>query len=119
MMLTGPSFLLSVVALVAACGAARAEDLPVTGSTGVDLSQALCSVYGTGFHAIPGTDTCLRVGGSVRVDSGYVGGDLDSDEPNFGSAARGRARFESRTPTDLGEIRIVIDRDFVLDSADR
>lgn len=111
--------LLAIAAFAAVCGMARAEDLPVAEPPQLDLGQALCSVYGAGFHAIPGTDTCLRVGGSVRVDGAYVGGDLDLDTPNASSFARGRARFESRTQTEFGEVRIVIDKEFELDSADR
>jgi hypothetical protein len=76
-----------------------------------DLGQALCSVYGAGFQEIPGTDTCLRVGGRVRVDSGYVGGDFGSSaSSNTTSTAEGRVRIETRTQTDFGMVRIVIDK---------
>ncbi|MEV8746683.1 porin, partial [Mesorhizobium ciceri] len=36
----------------------------------------ICDVYGAGYFYIPGTETCLRVGGYVRYDIG--GGDLGS-----------------------------------------
>lgn len=32
----------------------------------------ICDSYGTGFYWIPGTDTCLKVGGRVRYDMSYV-----------------------------------------------
>ena len=111
--------ILAIAAFVAVCGTVHAEDLPTAEPPVLDLDQALCSIYGAGFHAIPGTDTCIRVGGSVRVDGIYVGGDLSSDAPNASSVARGRARFETRTQTDFGQVRIVIDKDFELDSAER
>jgi hypothetical protein len=110
------TFIPAIAAFVAA-GAAHAEDLPVAEPPALDLSQALCSMYGAGFHVIPGTETCLKVGGRVRVDAGYVGGDLGSGAPNASSVANGRVRFESRTETDFGQVRIVIDKDFDVDSA--
>ena len=32
----------------------------------------ICSLYGAGFYYIPGTDTCLKVGGWVRVYDAWV-----------------------------------------------
>jgi Porin subfamily len=29
-----------------------------------------CAQYGAGFAKVPGTDTCMKVGGSISVDSG-------------------------------------------------
>ena len=29
-----------------------------------------CDVYGAGFRNIPGTDACIKIGGSVTVDVG-------------------------------------------------
>lgn len=46
-----------------------------------------CTGYGNGFSTIPGTSTCLRVGGYVRFDSGF--GDLngaDTNDPANGGA---------------------------------
>ncbi|MGE0061326.1 MAG: porin [Xanthobacteraceae bacterium] len=31
----------------------------------------ICSLYGAGFYYIPGTDTCLKVGGWVRFETGW------------------------------------------------
>ncbi|MGN6573105.1 MAG: porin, partial [Pseudolabrys sp.] len=28
----------------------------------------ICSLYGAGFYYMPGTDTCLKVGGFVRAE---------------------------------------------------
>ena len=30
-----------------------------------------CSAYGAGFMAMPGTDACIKVGGSVTVEAGH------------------------------------------------
>ena len=31
----------------------------------------ICSLYGDGFYYIPGTDTCLKLGGYLRVQAEY------------------------------------------------
>ena len=31
----------------------------------------ICSLYGDGFYYIPGTDTCLKMGGYMRVQAEY------------------------------------------------
>ena len=30
-----------------------------------------CSAYGAGFMAMPGTDMCIKIGGSVTVEAGH------------------------------------------------
>ena len=34
----------------------------------------ICSLYGAGFFYIPGTDTCVKLGGYLRVDTTFNGG---------------------------------------------
>ena len=34
----------------------------------------ICSLYGDGFYYIPGTDTCLKMGGYLRVQAEYNAG---------------------------------------------
>ena len=34
----------------------------------------ICDAYGAGFFFIPGTETCLRVGGYVRFEMQYTPG---------------------------------------------
>jgi len=29
--------------------------------------DGFCEIYGTGYHRIPGTDTCVKVGGHVQA----------------------------------------------------
>lgn len=51
--------------------AAQAADLPGRKSAPVEYVR-VCDAYGAGFYWIPGTDTCLKIGGRVRVDSWYT-----------------------------------------------
>jgi hypothetical protein len=72
----------------------------------------ICDAFGTGFYYIPGTDTCLRVSGRVRVEAHYVereeDGESDSDFNNWTSRARGYVRLDSRTQTELGLVRAYV-----------
>src|SRR5271166_1284695 len=54
----------SAASLVAIAGA-QAADLPVKAKP-VEYVK-VCSLYGAGFFYIPGTDTCIKIGGAVRV----------------------------------------------------
>ena len=40
-----------------------AKSAPVKGATS-------CSIYGEGFVKLPGSDTCVKVGGYVRTEAG-------------------------------------------------
>ena len=61
--------------VIATCLVAGAAGLiAVSGSQAADLPVKaqpvqyvkICSLYGAGFYYIPGTDTCIKVGGYVR-----------------------------------------------------
>src|SRR5712671_1979976 len=47
-------------------------DLPVKAKA-VEYVK-VCSLYGAGFFYIPGTDTCIKLGGYLRVDTTFNGG---------------------------------------------
>ena len=34
----------------------------------------ICSLYGAGYYYIPGTDTCMKIGGYLRVSATFNGG---------------------------------------------
>ncbi|MDF2116659.1 porin [Roseiarcaceae bacterium H3SJ34-1] len=70
MTLTKSLLLGSAAALLAAAGA-QAADLPSRKSAPVEYVR-VCDAYGAGFYWIPGTDTCLKVGGRVRIDTWYT-----------------------------------------------
>ncbi len=89
----------------------------------------VCSAYGAGFFFIPGTDTCLKIGGRVRADYAYVPANdtysalgttatasvassnapvlksaADSQHTN-GTEARGVVTFDARTATAWGTVQ--------------
>jgi hypothetical protein len=66
------SLLLGSAASLVALAGAQAADLPVKAKP-VEYVK-VCSLYGAGFFYIPGTDTCIKIGGAVRVQAEYNAG---------------------------------------------
>jgi hypothetical protein len=76
----------------------------------------ICSLYGAGFFYIPGTDTCLKVGGYVRAEvnvnaggsfaplTGYVE-TSNRAMTNSNWRVRGAATFDARSQTEYGTLR--------------
>ena len=81
---------------------ARADDLLAPPSP--EFGRA-CATVGQGFVVVTGTETCMRVGGSVRVEAGVVSGGGSKAGARFKSRTVGTATMETRTETDLGLIR--------------
>ena len=107
--------LLSAAGLFVATGV-QAADLPV--KAGAVEYVKVCSLYGAGFFYIPGTDTCLKIGGYLRADHLYgsageggpylsspsaQGTRLSGDEYTF--RARMNLTTDFRTQSDYGTIR--------------
>jgi hypothetical protein len=61
--------LLASAAGLVAIGGAQAADLPVKAKP-VEYVK-VCSLYGAGFFYIPGTDTCIKIGGAIRVQAEF------------------------------------------------
>jgi hypothetical protein len=100
------SLLLGSAAGLAAVAGAQAADLPVAKAAPVDYVR-VCSAYGSGFFYIPGTETCLRVGGRVRADYLY-GEPTTRAEDAIGFRTRGRIQLDARTQTAYGTLRSVV-----------
>src|SRR6201989_2308143 len=66
------SLILGSAAGLLAMSGAQAADLPVKAKA-VEYVR-ICSLYGAGFWYIPGTDTCMKIGGYLRIDTTFNGG---------------------------------------------
>src|SRR5215216_6808641 len=110
------SLLLGSAAGLVAVAGAQAADLPVKAKP-VEYVK-VCSLYGEGFFYIPGTDTCLKIGGWVRVESFINAGGSHAiytsggaarndriDTPDFQQRARTVVSFDARTQTEYGTLR--------------
>ncbi|WP_210485871.1 porin [Microvirga antarctica] len=100
------SLLLGTVAGLAAVAGAQAADLPSKKAAPVEYVR-VCSTYGAGFFYLPGTETCLRVGGRVRADYLY-NSPLTRQADSVGFRARGRIQLDARTATAYGLLRSVV-----------
>jgi porin-like protein len=97
------SLLLGSAAGLVAVAGAQAADLPTRKAAPVDYVR-ICSVYGPGFFYIPGTDTCLKIGGKAELDLEWDEPRAHSD-PTYGSNALARVNLDARTATDWGLLR--------------
>ena len=66
--LTG--LVLGSAAGLAAMTGTHAADLPVKAKP-VEYVK-ICTLYGPAFYYIPGTDTCIRIGGQVRAEVSFL-----------------------------------------------
>ncbi|UDL91515.1 porin [Mesorhizobium sp. PAMC28654] len=70
------SLLLGSAAALIAVSGARAADAVVVAEPEPAEYVKICDVYGAGYFYIPGTETCLRIGGYIRYEVGA--GDVGS-----------------------------------------
>ena len=76
---------------------AQAADLPVKAKA-VEYVR-ICSLYGAGFWYIPGTDTCMKIGGYLRIDTTFNGSSTISRRGPATSASGNRFRdYSSPVP---------------------
>lgn len=92
-------------AAVLAPGLARAADLPVAPRNGAYVQT--CPIFGAGFVKLPGTDTCVELGGSVRLDT-IVQNQLTREDPTTSFFTRASVRADTRTATEYGTLRTYI-----------
>src|ERR1700755_889360 len=102
--------------------AVQAADLPVKAKP-VEYVR-ICSLYGPGFFYIPGTDTCLKLGGYLRADATFNGtahgapawnGDLGQQNryrDYFYARSRMALTVDTRTATEYGVVRTFAQADF-------
>lgn len=113
----------AATALVLAIASARAAD--ISSKSKSDQYIKICSAYGEGYFYIPGSDTCLKIGGYVRMDTyiapagsllpgaGFGGSGQallgfpfrDDTDPQYLTLARGMLELDARTEGEYGTLR--------------
>lgn len=114
------SLLLGSAAGLCAVAGAQAADLPVKKAAPVEYVR-ICTAYGAGFFYIPGTDTCLRVGGRARFEyevrskrsrgaynNTTFAPILSSNDDVSGFRGLGRLNLDARTETAYGTLRAFV-----------
>jgi opacity protein-like surface antigen len=107
------SLLLGAVSVIIVSTGAKASDAVMAEPEAVEYVR-VCDAYGEGYFYIPGTKTCLRIGGYVRYDMGWgklagnYGQGLDTDADGIGDAwdknARLSFQISTSSDTELGTL---------------
>ncbi len=100
------SLLLGSAAGFAAVAGAQAADLPMKKAAPVEYVR-VCSAHGAGFFYIPGSDTCIKIGGRVRAEVLYRQTDARGEDA-IGWRSRGQMDFDARTSTSYGTVRAFV-----------
>ncbi|WP_292893431.1 porin [Nitratireductor sp.] len=113
------SLLIGSAALAAAATGAKAADPIVVPEPEPMEYVRVCDVYGAGFFYIPGTETCLKIGGYVRYQIDWSDSDdtafgfpgnisLDSDDDwdtgGWRKLARANLTIDARSETEYGTL---------------
>ena len=123
------TLLLGSAAALAGSLGAQAADLPVRKAAPVDYVR-VCDFTGSGYFYIPGTDTCIQIGGLVRTEGAFInnarqfyptatvgastrlvaGGTtiIGRDADTSGFFSQGRLNIDTRTQTAYGTLRAYI-----------
>ncbi|MHC2667287.1 hypothetical protein ACVINX_008072 [Bradyrhizobium diazoefficiens] len=116
------SLLLGTAAGLIAVGGAQAADLPVKAKA-VEYVK-ICTLYGAGFYYIPGSDTCIKLGGYLRAEVALNAGGNYSAQYNgvfaannrltnyYSMRAREDLNIDTRTATEYGVVRTYFDAVF-------
>ena len=125
------SLLLGSAAGLVAVAGAQAADLPVKAKA-VEYVK-VCSLYGAGFYYIPGTDTCIKIGGYVRTEWNHnAGGSFTptasterrrvytrADATRWSTVPAVSFTFDVRSQTEYGTLRSYRPRRLAVDDQHR
>jgi hypothetical protein len=101
------SLLLGSAAALLAVSGARAADAVVVAEPEPMEYVRICDVYGAGFYYIPGTETCLKIGGLVRYQIDWADGD-----EGWNKTTKARLKFDARSETEYGTFKRYIEVEF-------
>lgn len=113
-------------------GSAAASMLAVSGAQAADpIIYAepeameyvrICDVYGAGYYYIPGTETCLRIGGYLRMELRHTGarnafGASAAGVNSYASFTRAAPNWDVRSENEWGTLRGFVEAHFDYTSA--
>jgi opacity protein-like surface antigen len=101
------SLLLGSAAALAAVSGAQAADAIVAAEPEPMEYVRVCDAFGTGYFYIPGTETCLKVGGRVRFDAMY-GSVYEPDSDGTFTNTRAEIYLDSASDTEWGALKTSI-----------
>jgi len=98
------SLLLGSAAALAAVSGAQAADAIVAAEPEPLEYVRVCDAFGTGYFYIPGTETCLKIGGYIRFQVDIGDEVNDANGGDWDAWTRGRLAVTSKTDTELGTL---------------
>jgi len=116
------SLLIGSAAAFAAVSGAQAADAIVAAEPEPMEYVRVCDAFGTGFFYIPGTETCLKIGGFVRFQTGIARDELGSYQTNRGENSDWDSftlvdiNFDARNDTELGTLRSFVNLEYNADN---
>ncbi|MCX8999099.1 porin [Rhizobiaceae bacterium BDR2-2] len=103
------SLLIGSAAALAAVSGAQAADAIIAAEPEPVEYVRVCDAFGTGYFYIPGTETCLKLSGYVRVQLNVGTADGEravntSTRSDYDVFARGRLNIEAKNDTEYGTL---------------
>src|ERR1041384_1050910 len=96
------SLLLGSAAALAVVSGAQAADAVVAAEPEPKEYVRVCDAYGTGFFYIPGTETCLKIGGHLRFEKTYE--KADGSKASYEWHPRARIQMEAKNDSEWGTV---------------
>lgn len=97
------SLLIGSAAALASATVVNAADAIVAAEPEAVEYVRVCDAFGTGFFYIPGTETCLKIGGYVRFQVDF--GRDESGTSDWTASSKGLFTLDARNETELGTLR--------------
>ena len=98
------SLLLGSAAALAAVSGAHAADAIVAAEPEPMEYVRVCDAFGTGYFYIPGTETCLKVGGQLRFDTSY-GNAYAMHSDGLYTDTRAELHLNTASDTEMGALK--------------
>jgi Porin subfamily len=92
------SLLLGSAAALVAFSGARAADAVIAEPEPVEYVR-VCDAYGAGYFYIPGTETCLKIGGFIRYQI-----DVTDTSDTWAKETKANISFSAKSDTELGTL---------------
>ncbi len=103
-MIRRTAFLFLAVTVFAVSSVANAADAIVATEPEPMEYVRVCDAYGVGYFYIPGTETCLKIGGYVRFDSNYGESPYSGESNGWDAFTRGTLTFDAKSDTEYGTL---------------
>ena len=102
------SLLLGSAAALAVVSGAQAADAIVAAEPEPMEYVRVCDAFGTGYFYIPGTETCLKVGGRVRFDVQAADSYSPNSDNGWNTRSRAELYLDSASDTEYGALKTQI-----------